>query len=244
MRGTCVAVKLGEMRRAVLAAVVVLALATPAIASAGAALDQEIQTAVAAAVTRDANPDDLISRAGKPDDDYLFRALQGEVDIFVQKQDNGAVAAQLTRGEETKRRVVDLRAIEWRGKDCSCSAILLFKEKKFIYGVMPAAGSEDTAEKLAGRYADKPKVLDLAGPGVKARLYAYPDRGVGYVSTGPGTFAFKVIFPIGTKATDFRGAILGKPQAPAVGTGGNVRAPAVAAPRTTPPPAPKPAPRR
>lgn len=225
------------MRRSSLAAAALLVLAAPGVARAASsvALDQEIQNAVAAAVTREANPEDLVAKSGKPDADYVFRALAGEIDIFPQKQDNGAVAAQLTRGEETKRRVIDLRAIEWRGKDCSCTATLLFKEKKFIYGMMPAAGSEDSPEKLAGRYADKPRVLDIAGPGVKARLYAFPDRGVGYVSTGPGAFAFKVIFPIGTKGADFRGAIIG--QAPAVSQGGsNVRSPAVAAPRTTPPP--------
>ena len=221
--------------RSLAAAAAVLFLAPSVAGAAANALDKEVQNAVAAAVTREANPEDLIAKSGKPDADYLFRALQGEIDIFAQKQDNGAVASQLTRGEETKRRVVDLRAIEWRGKDCACSATLLFKEKKFIYGMMPAAGSEDSPEKLAGRYADKPKILDLAGPGVKARLYAYPDRGVGYVSTGPGAFAFKVIFPIGTKGADFRGAIIG--QSPAVTQGGsNVRSPSVAAPRTTPPP--------
>ena len=206
-------------------------------------LDAEIQSAVAAAMTREAIPDDLIAKAGKPDADYLFRALQGEIDVFVQKQDNGAVAAQLTRGEEAKRRVVDLRAIEWRGKDCSGSAILLFKEKKFIYGMLPVAGSEDTSQDLANRFADKPKVLDVVGPGVKARLYAYPDRGVAYVATGPGPFAFKVVFPVGTKATDFRGAILGAP-APAVGVRNNVKTPALAAPRATPPTKPAKPPRR
>lgn len=198
------------------------------------AVDAEVQTAMQAAVTREANPDDLISRAGKPDADYVFRALAGEVDVFVQKQDNGAVAAQLKRGEETRRRVVDLRALEWRGKDCSCSAILLFKEETFIYGMLPVSGSEDSAQKLANRFADKPKMLDLAGPGVKARLYAYPDRGVGYVATGPGPFAYKVVFPTGTKAADFRGAILGAVQPPSVSSGSNVKTPAVAAPRATP----------
>ena len=197
-------------------------------------LDAEIQTAVAAAVTGEANPDDLIAKAGKPDADYLFRALQGEIDMFAQKQDNGAVAAQLKRGEETKRRVVDLRAIEWRGKDCSCTAILLFKGKKFIYGMLPVAGSEETPRDLANRYSDKPKVLDVVGPGVKARLFAYPSRGVGYVSTGPGPFAFKVVFPDGIRANDFRGAIIGAPRR-AVGKGSNVRSPAMAAPRATPP---------
>lgn len=212
-----------------------LALAGSATAAPKGTMDGVVQTAVAAAVTREARPDDLIRTAGKPDADYVYRALAGEIDLFVQKQDNGAVAAQLTRGEETKRRVVELRVLEWHGKECSCSAILLFnRDGKFLYGMVPVSGSEDSVDDLKNRHADAPRQLEIAGPGVRARMFAYPDRGVGYVATGPGPFAFKVVFPYGTKSRDFRGAI---PPSPAPKGGSNVRAPAVASP---PPPTPPP----
>lgn len=214
---------------------VVIALAFPGgagwAASSSAPLDREVQNAVAAAITGEAEPEALIRLSGKPDADYLYRGLSGEIDLFVQKQDNGAVAAQLARGEQVGRRVVDLRVLEWRGSSCACSAILVFKGDRFLYGMLPVAGSEDSTGDLASRYADPPKVLDVAGPGVRARLYAYPDRGIGYVATGPGPFAFKVAFPVGTKAADFRGAFGASPAG-----GSNVRAPAVASPPVTPPP--------
>ena len=220
------------MRRFILTATFFAA--ASATAAPKGAMDSVVQTAVAAAVTREADPAELVRTAGKPDADYTYRALKGEIDLFVQKQDNGAVAAQLKRGEETKRRVVDLRVLEWHGKECSCSAILLFKGDAFLYGLVPVSGSEDTVEDLKNRHADAPRQLDIAGPGVRARLYAYPDRGVGYVATGPGPFAFKVLFPDGTKSKDFRGAIA---PSPAPKGGSNVRAPAVASPpRPTPPP--------
>lgn len=227
---------------------VVLAVAATLLAGAASAapkgaMDSVVQTAVAAAVTRDADPEELIRTAGSPDADYVYRALKGEIDLFVQKQDNGAVAAQLKRGEETKRRVVDLRVLEWHGKECSCSAILLFREDDFIYALVPVSGSEDSVDDLKNRHAEPPRQLEIAGPGVRARMFAYPDRGVGYVATGPGPFAFKVVFPDGTTSKDFRGAIAPAPARK--GRGSNVRGPAVGSPpRPTPPPKRSPPPRR
>ena len=223
--------------RLLLAVCAALALPGGALAAEDAPLDFEVQEAVRAAMTGDADPEALIRRAGKPNADYVFRALAGEIDMFVQKQDNGAVAQLLLRGERTKRRVVDLRALEWRGTDCACSAILLFKGTRFIYAMLPVSGSEDSTKDLKNRYADRPAILELAGPGTRARMFAYPDRGVGYVATGPGPFAFKVIFPKNTRASAFRGAITGLP---APSRGSNIRSPGLVSPPATPPPVRKP----
>ena len=197
-------------------------------------LDPPVQAATAAAMRRDATPEEVLEVAGKPDAEYLFRTLVGEIDLWLEKQDNGAVANILTRAEDQKRKVAELRVIEFHGRRCGdCSAILAFKDKKMIYALLPPAGSEETLDDLFNRYGEKPRTLELSGPAGTVRLHAYPDKGIGYLQTGPGKFKMKVVFPPNTKGTAFRGAN----PVPASGTRPPALvAPAGTAPRPTPPP--------
>ena len=197
-------------------------------------LEPRLRAAMAAAEPK-SSMDSVRESTDAPD--RKFKAnVDAKIDLFIdapaEKDDNEpALIAVKPAGP------VEVKVMQWIAKeDPTVMVTLVFRQDRLWYAIVPISASEETPKELVARFGDPPKKVELAkginGRSDSAKLYAYPDRGIGYVHTGGSAFAFKVLFPEGTRSSEILGASSPQPKR------------AVARPSVTPPMRPTPIPGR
>lgn len=170
-------------------------------------LEPRVRTAMSAAEPKTSLADTLAA-AGRPD--QTWTTTVGGIDLFIWKPSYDELGDKIRRPASGK---IKVKVAHWVSKEGEIQVTHVFRDDRLWYAIVPISGSEENPNDLQKRYGESARQIDLSGVSQVAKLYAYPDRGLGYVHAGGRSFAFKVIFPAGTRANELLNADGGSSEA-------------------------------